>query len=798
MKRVSRLLQITCIAGLVASPLAGCGKKKSKSDGGGGDTPTTTTTAAGSTNVTLSGSLSLASDTDAALNLNAADAYKIYAITFEDTPKACTAEVGTDSKFNAECKDFAGVSWGAFLRQGSKTLGTIEFAVDSDSSTNMTTGGGTLSMNVAFDPKTGIAKAKVDVSKSDSLSADKVAAAKKLKGAVETNLGDLTGTYKATCKTKEGFECPAAGSNDGPGSEMMLYLKQWELAGKKMLSIWDTKATHDKSFPAGGSEAMPSFKLALPSGEIALDLTSDATFKTSLDSAYAAMPGSLKTAIKASADGQNSWLGEQCEREEASSSTFTDANCKFIAAATETHTYFDFDKQVTVTQTFPKFYSIDDFAALTDATETATESMADCDSDPESDAPFCPHNATGGKFKVYKNSAGLEMRLLCKASENGSDVLMQDAAQGATKLAAIDARKGQKSANCTKITVAGEEMYQGKVNEIRQAVLELSNSPRDEGGGSDSGAIPTDADRCSKYTIASDFSFSSCPEMGGDDRNVPNVCRSALYEIRMFGLEIDRSNGKIKATADSSNSYIYEDAAAAICPTFKGTFGDWHMGDMATRDSSCRNELVGLSTAKLQADRINTMSQSRMDFKDKIICVETNAENKAIVKSIEANSIAPRARLERFWDEETGTERVNLMCEGAGEGPCVKDGLFLGRIEGRHVRGDLKAGMNGAFEVFESEQHSYQMYDPENKKTKTCTNAHAFMMAGRIKDASNFESTLSSKETSNCESTGGDSSGGGDSGGDSGGSGGGSGSGGGEGGGEGGGGFSMFFDFAKQ
>jgi|GEM_PF-5337423 len=807
MRAYQRVFYFACATGIAIAPLTmGCSKKKK----GGSDSSSETASTSGSenTNVVLAGSLSLVGDDAAAASLNlTADPYKVYAVTFEDVPKACAAEIdAATGAFNKECADFAGVSFGAFLRQGTKTVGTIEFAVDSDSSTNMTTGGGTLSFNVAFDPKTGIAKAKVDVSKSDALAADKVAAAKAKKGSVATDIGDLTGTYKATCVSgKDGFECAGAGSGDGPSDEMSLYVKQWEHSGKKMLSIWDTKASHDKSFPNGGSEASPSFKLAISASKsVPIDVSSDAAFKASMDAAYAELPGNLKSKIKESAGDRNSWLEQQCEWEDQQSATFTDGNCRFVEAANETYSYFDFEKQQQITESHPKFYTLEEFAGLSDYSGTVTSANVPCDNDPATDTPWCPWNSKDGTFTQYKGASGGEMRLLCKGTEGTNEFLMQDPAMGETKAASLAARGGTRSTNCSTIALGGENLRQGLVNEIRQSIASLASSP-DEGGDS-GGGIPSDADHCSRYSVADGFTFNSCPDMSSgnvDWSKVPSVCSSIQWNAQRFGVEVDSSTGKLKASS-SDHFDMDEMSAEQICPSAYAAWmaahqnNWWDGNDYSTRNNSCRNELVGLLTAKAQADRISAMSKQHMDFKERIICFEGSEEEKTAVKSIEANSITPRARLERFWDEKTGTERVTLACDGAGSGPCVKDGIFLGRIAGRHVRGDLKAGVNGAFEVFESEQHSYQTYDPESKKSKECTNAHAFMMNARILTASTFESSLNSKETSSC--TGEDSSSEGGSG-----SGSGSGSGGGDSGGSGDskdgggkGGFAMFFLFTKQ
>ncbi len=786
-------LLILCTA--AALPLVGgCGKKKSKSS---------SSSTAGESDVVMAGSLALTNEEPAALKLTG-EPYKIYAVTFEDVPKACAAEIA-DGKFNKTCEDFAGVSFGAFLRQGNKTVATIEFSMDSDSSTNLTTGGGTLAFDISFDPVTGIAKAKVDMTKSDALGADKVAAAKARKGTKDTDIGNLTGSYKATCvaNATAGFECPPAGeSNDGPSSEMQLYLSQWDHNGKKMLSIWDTKENHDTYFPTeGASEAAPDFKLVVGGQNIALDLTSDAGFKKTLDQAYKALPATLKSKVDSAAAERNPWIADMCEQEDRSTEQFTDANCKYIEAEMETHSWFDYEKNQQITMTQPKFYNFESFATLQDYAGTAQTVEVDCDQNPETEAPWCPWNTTvdangAGKMKVYKGSAGNEIRLLCKAKDQqGQDMLMQEPAMGATKADALAARGGKKSLNCESIS---NDYYsnvrQGLVMEIRQMVSDLASSPD---------MSPEEKEkRCNRYTLASDFTFNKCNEFsqgGGNDwLNMPAVCGSVQWDAPRFGVQIDQATGKLvsNGTAELNLDNL---SASAICPTFYSLHKDhwWDRGQ--TNHALCRDEFVALSVAQ-QAAKFNEMAGKHADFKDQVLCITGNAEEKAAVTAIEKDSRTPRVRLERFWDPATNTERVSLSCEGAGSGPCVKDGVFLGRISGRHVRGDLKPGVGGAFEVFESEQHTYQRYSPKSQEASECTNAHAFVLKGRIKSASSFEAALSSTSTESCEGDDSSSSdqGGGDQGGGA--QGGGAQGGGDQGGGGGGGGkgFSMFFNFDKQ
>lgn len=174
--------------------------------------PSTSSTVV-STNLQLSGDLAVV--TPGALAVGAplrsfglaaenVEEHTIYCTTFDDTPVACAATV-LNGKFAKTCENYAGKTFGCFLRKGTQTLTTIEFGGD----TSLVTGAGTLVSNITYDTASGLARAKVDEEKSTALAPDAIAEAMKNQGLSKTELPDLTGTWKTDCinSPSEGIYC---------------------------------------------------------------------------------------------------------------------------------------------------------------------------------------------------------------------------------------------------------------------------------------------------------------------------------------------------------------------------------------------------------------------------------------------------------------------------------------------------------------------------------------------------------------------------------------------------------------
>jgi hypothetical protein len=167
-----------------------------------------------STNLQVSGQLVVAAgsiNTGAALrsfSLVAVDdkAYSIYCTTFETNPSACAATV-TDGVFDKSCENYAGKTFGCFLREGLKTLTTIEFG----GNTSLVTGAGALVSKITYDSDTGLARAKIDEEMSSALAPDAIAAAMKAQGVETTTLPVMTGLWKTDC-----VNSPAEGSYCDP------------------------------------------------------------------------------------------------------------------------------------------------------------------------------------------------------------------------------------------------------------------------------------------------------------------------------------------------------------------------------------------------------------------------------------------------------------------------------------------------------------------------------------------------------------------------------------------------------
>ncbi len=191
MKRVKTLISLFAAATFVF----GCSSKKSSNS----STPT-------ATSVTISGSLTAAGSSGSLSPLSAKSAqrkiiyksvnsafsvsdYKIACATFEDTPKACGADVDTAGAFSLTCDGYKGVPFGCFVFNKTTYKNyPIVFNVDAEgksdeSSLTSSTG---ITANIQLDLETGVASAEVTRAAGDTGTAVAIDAA---------NLALINGTY---------------------------------------------------------------------------------------------------------------------------------------------------------------------------------------------------------------------------------------------------------------------------------------------------------------------------------------------------------------------------------------------------------------------------------------------------------------------------------------------------------------------------------------------------------------------------------------------------------------------------
>ncbi|MEZ4743614.1 MAG: hypothetical protein R3B45_14410 [Bdellovibrionota bacterium] len=162
-------------------------------------TSSSSTSTSTSQDIMLTGSLAI-DGSSAGLGLTSfglaatSASHSIYCTTFEDSPIACVADV-VNGEFSKSCENYAGKTFGCFLRKDGTTLTTIEFGGD----TSLVTGSGTLKSSVVFDSKTGLARAKIDEEASTELASDAIAQAMKAQGVTKTKLPDMSGTWNIDC-----------------------------------------------------------------------------------------------------------------------------------------------------------------------------------------------------------------------------------------------------------------------------------------------------------------------------------------------------------------------------------------------------------------------------------------------------------------------------------------------------------------------------------------------------------------------------------------------------------------------
>lgn len=218
----------------------------------------------GEKSVTIAGQLSILSSSDSQAgammtrgigptrDAATCPTYNVFCVTYEDTPQAAKGDLNDQCEFNVTLKNASNVAFGCFIRQGTKTLGTM--AVESQDETAMNGDAKqseALSFSkdaklgtISFNPDTGSAVIK----KEQIQSADGSKEIPLLKvEAPKESIVDFSGTWKIAAieaaKLPEGYEALCAPGQDqeqnqdstsqeskcnGPEDGMTLFIKRFD------------------------------------------------------------------------------------------------------------------------------------------------------------------------------------------------------------------------------------------------------------------------------------------------------------------------------------------------------------------------------------------------------------------------------------------------------------------------------------------------------------------------------------------------------------------------------------------
>ncbi len=397
------------------------------------------------------------------LRVRTASDYKLFCTTFEDVPKACSINLTEDGSYEGVCENFAGTSFGCFLRNGEETLTTLEFGSD----TSMVSGAGKIKSAIVYDPDKKSAQAVIDEEESTALAPENVADALKANNAVTTEIGNITGGWKLTCleNSASGMNCTSAstttsttadpygtvgGSYDtaipdpamtsGGSSATQnkkelpdsLFLSVFDQG--KRVALWESKDRHDKCI-ASTMDASGYFKEQEPGFGLKFDDVLYAYRFDNRDLLYASIDKAVFNLYNSGADGaevinniirqtdmRNSWVKDQCKP--ANNPYANSSNCKLALEKTETSTYTDYYTKQVVSYSWTTWPTAEDFDAAGFAyTGTIREESTDCTFDitDGSGKPFCPAHADSmGTYSTYygkdANNNDARLMLACKLS----------------------------------------------------------------------------------------------------------------------------------------------------------------------------------------------------------------------------------------------------------------------------------------------------------------------------------------------------------------------------------------------
>jgi hypothetical protein len=671
---------------------------------------------AGTTTVTMSGTLALASPEEEAAAL-VQEAYNLYCVTFTEVPSACKIDVGGEGSFSKECGEFANKAFGCFLRQGNTTLASIEF----DLGSALTVGGGALVFAVNYDPETGLAYAKIDSALSTALGT--------AVGGGEATVMDLNGNWKIGCATGGDAEIGDCAGQLPPDGFTMNF-STFDLGDSKKLAMWASSERRDVCL-AGGTEALPNFRIAFNGKETKFDYTSKETFEASVEALYATLPAEVQTQIVSysKARGNHDFCSNQP----------TADDCKLIEPEMEEVMVPDPNAPNGMRKEHhPK--PIESFDSLAEYTGAATASQWKCALKPELQGdgiPPCGGNMPDpdgdgfGGGTNYMSSNNKPLMLVCKV---GDTDIRQFPVMAATKADSIKAAMSGGGSDCGKVTFAGKSYLRAQVEEIRRATYELF---RVEGGGpNDASSDPSKM--CERSEVPDDFKFSSCTE--GSDKEVCWLKNN----LSMYGLKI---SGAKLASSGSQPNFDHR-AGSILCPSVK--LGNDHMKYM----SDCRNAVAGMGTLVEQLRALMKMQALHRPMSEAIICGRSadDALRTKLLDAIKNSCVAEVDYDKRCF--EGGVCETTMACRGSSNnGKCLSDdgSLFSGRINGRDELMDLKMMVGGAFSMSSSSLEKYYRFDQESNKPVACTFAKQFVINARKVDDNTFNGVVSQAGKQSCD-----------------------------------------------
>jgi hypothetical protein len=785
-----------------ASTITACGKKKS----GGAAAP------AANTDITLAGSLSLAS-TSTSLSLTnnlATDGYDIYCVTFEDTPKADKATVAASGAFGDVMEGFAGKAFGCFLRKDNKTVSDIVFdksdSLGGDTDSSLLAGAGALKVNIAYDADTGSATAVVDMAQSDSLNADKVAAAKVAVASTDTTVPNMTGTWNMAClgfqKDDGSWSSGCDGMKLGGDMPTSIYLNEYSENGERKVGLWPNATAPLACFGTAtpSSEKDPAFKMKIGATERAINLTDLASFQTSIDTVIGdfstTYPTQYATLINATSGG---WESERCkqldEQAEKTNENFNDTNCKLVTPPMRSVQKYNPATGQIETWDEPSWYS--NWTAVTEATEVVDSYVGShqetCYNPKVSTEPVagmnpCPFHVvetdatsatkTYDVFDYVDGATRKPLMFLCKNPMDTSNFMWfpvvpkgsGDVSYKAASIAKAKSMAGGGAQNdkmCTKSAFNGQQLYASQQNEVRRAFMEMVRNNK----GNES------YNPCSEWTMPAapaDFLFGNCQAMNGDgDTEGRGVCWSYTWALQNIGMQmtIDATTKKATgfATATQPQQWMDKVQANFFCPDAAATLvmpgpsvslptGDWNGSAdgngtwedyFATKKTACQTEFaVGGLTAQITKVFDAAFKGKNVPPSIVLQCGAGNATMKAAMVTMAQNACMPEAEIRTRCDNGQCAEE--LRCWGTDDGKCLDatTGKFKGRIPGRFELTTLKPRVNGAFEMFGFTSESWEQWD--EGKAKNCKNISSFMMNNIFTGANAFDAVMNNKNNQYC------------------------------------------------
>lgn len=794
-----------------------CGSK-----GGGGGSPiadvieTVQEDQAIDRDIVLQGALNLlGSSASASLSL-AADDYDIYCVTFEDAPSACRAEI-LAGEFNQTCVDYAGKAFGCFLRQDNRTVGDIVFDTgdSGDKDSQLVAGAGTLKVAINFDAETGMASAKVDTAASTALSTEKLDEVKAALGVSTTTVPTLTGTWTMTCTGLEDDEgtvhdCSMMdeGGEDDKEMPSSLYFHEFEHAGKRKASIWESEAAYNQCI-AGGDELHPAFGATVGSNpKRVFDLTNlnafDASFMRLIADFAISYPGEFATVLDATKTG---WEAQRCvemaQTETQVQDAFSSTTCRLLSPPVHEVEFWDDKLGQVVTRWEPDWFeSWDDVASEANVDNAAIQSRSQSCfnpevSEPRNDMPPCPWEVTHPdgiasteatltftEYYVVNGEMHQPLQFVCKnpmANDTSShDSLnffpMQQQGEYASYLdasiAGVNAggsNLGQRDPMCEMVelptalgvdasaldaSIRTASIYKAQKKELRQTFMDLFRSAS-KGG---------DANECGRWSVpdnatAASFNFATeCADQDGGPAHA--MCWQKDWVLGSLGIRVATSGTAFEfpQVGDNINSHMPNEIWEDICPTvvkpgdvdFSTTYcggGDCTDLDFKEAVIACRADFQIAGSYAAQVIRLAEASVQHIPAATVLTCSE-NTDLASAIGTLTDTSCFPGVDVQMRCDSGPCIE--TMRCWGTPDGKCSDaDGNYLGQIPSRFEVTTVKPRLAGAFELSSVTQESWNHWQ-EGQEIK-CKAVRGFTMQSLATDNDNLEARLQFKQVEKCD-----------------------------------------------